>query len=40
MKDESNSAEVFQIWSTLAGFEEITMGFEPIRNEEIILNLK
>ena len=40
MKTESNNADVFQIWSTLAGYEEITMGFEAIRNEEIILNLK
>ena len=40
MKTESNNADVFQIWSTLAGYKEITMGFEATRNEEIILNLK
>ena len=40
MKAESNNADVFQIWSTLAGYEEITIGLEAIRNEEISLNLK
>ena len=40
MKAESNIADVFQIWSTLAGYEEITMGFDAIRNEEISLTLK
>ena len=28
-------ASFFQIWSTLAGYEEITVGFEPITNVEI-----
>ena len=40
MKAESNNANVFQIWSTLAVCEEITIGLEGIRNEEISLNLK
>ena len=28
-------ANFFQIWSTLAGYEEITVGFEPITNIEM-----
>ena len=28
-------ANFFQIWSTLAGYEEITVGFEPITNVEM-----
>ena len=28
-------ANVFQIWWTLAGYEEVTAGFKPIRNGEI-----
>ena len=29
------SADVFQIWSTVAGFEESARGFKLIRNEKI-----
>ena len=28
-------ANFFQMWSTLAGYEEITVGFEPITNVEM-----
>ena len=31
-------ANFFQIWSTLAGYEELAGKFEPIRNGEIVLN--
>ena len=26
---------VFQIWQTLAGYEELARGFQPIKNREI-----
>ena len=28
-------ANVFQIWSTVAGYEELAVGFEPIRNGDV-----
>ena len=31
------SQNVFQIWSTLGGYEELALGFEPIRNRELYL---
>ena len=31
----SDIANIFHIWSTLAGYEEITVGFGPITNVEI-----
>ena len=30
-----NITNVFQIWSTLAGYKELARGFEPIINREI-----
>ena len=30
----------FQIWSTLAGCEELAMGFEPIKSGEIFVTVK
>ena len=31
----SHIAKFFQIWSTVAGYDELSMGFEPIRDGEI-----
>ena len=31
---------LFQIWLTLAGYEELALGFEPIKSREIFVTVK
>ena len=35
LRHHFNLAKFFEIWSTVAGYDELCMSFEPIRNGEI-----